>query len=73
VTASRFSFAVVVLAGCGVRGLPPVPPAEDPANPAAAVPAYAAPAEGLDASAFEGENLDEGGHSHHGDHARHPK
>ena len=62
----------MVLCGCGLRGLPAVPPAEDPANPEAAVPAYAEPPEDLGASAFKGEKLDDKGghHGHHG-HARH--
>lgn len=45
-------------------GLAPVPPESDPANPEAPSPQWQPSPKSLDASAFEGEALDEGGHDH---------
>ena len=58
-----FALVGFALVGLACRpGLPPVPPESDPANPAAPIPEWEPSTAVLDASAFEGEAVDEGGH-----------
>jgi len=57
---------VALLAGCRSPGLPPEPPEQDPANPAAGRVESRPQANPFTKSAFEGVNLDgAGGHEHH--------
>lgn len=72
-TGSRFSLLLVLVLGavgaCKPKGVPLLPPAEDPANPDAAVPRYEPGTNVFEVSAFEGEALDpsEDEHDHGAD------
>jgi hypothetical protein len=56
------------LAGCRNPGLPAEPPEHDATNPDAGLAEHRPPRNPLTRSAFEGVNLDGGGHGHHHHH-----
>lgn len=69
---SRLVVFVAALLGACRPGLPPDPPAADPANPDAPIGRPTTTPDTFVRSAFEGEKLDEGGgHEHHGAHGGH--